>query len=61
MIIMEEGHQIMTESGPDSCCVIVSPNTIRNYTHNVSQIRIPLHELNKDSTNRHANVDGENS
>lgn len=52
---------MMTESGADGCCVIVSPNTIRNCTHNVSQIRIPLRELTKDSTNRHANVNGENS
>lgn len=57
----EEGQQMMTESGTDGCCVIVSPNTIRNCTHNVSQIRTPLHELTKDSTNRHANVNGENS
>jgi hypothetical protein len=39
---------------------IVSLSKIRSYTHKVSPTWLPTHELNKNDTNTHAEVDGEN-
>lgn len=41
------------------CCETVSLGNVRKYTHQVSPILLPKHELNRDNTNRYANTEGE--
>ena len=40
------------------CCQILSPSHVRSYIHKLSPTVLPNHEWNKESNNRHTNVDG---
>jgi len=43
------------------CSEILSPRNVRSYTHKVSPTWLPKHELNREDSNKHANVDREAS
>ena len=50
-----QGSDIIVEE--KVCFEIVSPRNVRKYIHKVPPTWLPKHDLNKDNTNKHANVD----
>ena len=52
------GRKILRARDPGVCCENVSFSNVRSYIHEVSPIGPHKHELNKDSSNRHAKMAG---